>query len=107
MVYVVIDEPTLLSLIAFPCTDGETINILEEIGTDYYNFGILLLNDDRGKTIERLEHKHLKDSLPILRDIFKLWLEGKGQQVSWQALVNILNSARLKALAQKIQSHNL
>ncbi len=50
-----------------------------------------------------LVHKHRSDPKPILREIVRLWLEGKGQPVSWQALVNTLRDIGLTALAERIQ----
>ncbi len=79
------------------------MNILNEIGVEYYDFGILLLNDDNGKEMDGLVHKHLKDSKPILRDIIKLWLQGKGMAVTWQSLISVLKDMGLTALAERIQ----
>ena len=88
---------------SFKCGSGDTINILNEISDNYYDFGILLLKDDRGKEMNGLVHKHRSDPKPILREIVRLWLEGKGQPVSWQALVNTIRDIGLTALAERIQ----
>ncbi len=84
-------------------TNGEVLNILNEIGSGYHDFGILLLKDNEGKTMDSLIEMHPRNFASVLREVFKLWFEGKGERpVSWHTIINVLNAMGLKDLAQKI-----
>jgi len=67
------DQLNMESLIFFKHQENEQINILEEIGSKYYDFGILLLQDRFGKKVAIIEQDHKNDTLRILREIAKLW----------------------------------
>ena len=41
------------------------INIPQEIGVKYHNFGLLLLEDHNGAKIRSLAHKHMMDAKEI------------------------------------------
>ena len=38
------------------------INIAEKIGTKYYEFGLLLLNDSNRTRVRSMEHEHREDA---------------------------------------------
>ena len=58
------DRPTLIKCMKF---DGKKkiINIPQEIGVKYHNFGLLLLEDHNGAKIRSLAHKHMMDAKEI------------------------------------------
>ena len=79
------------------------VNLAQEIGTSYEDFGILLLDDngDRTDTIVRELGKKTED---INRRIFRLWVKGEGlQPVSWPTLVDVLRDMGLDTLARGIE----
>ena len=98
------DSPTLLELLRFPVQD-EFKDVVVEIQSDYLKFGIQLLQDDTGNTIEGIERKKRGDPSEITVEILRLWLQGKGRQpVTWQTLVNCLQDTKLYVMADYIQS---
>ena len=80
-------------------------DIVVEIQRHFRKFGIQLLQDDTGNTIEGIEKKKRGDPGDITFEILRLWLQGKGRQpVTWQTLVNCLQDANLHITADYIQS---
>ena len=76
------------------------INIICEIGTGYYEFGIHLLQDDNGVHVRSLEHELGRAAEDINRRILQEWLEGRGTRpVSWMTLIDTLNIIELSELA--------
>ena len=85
-----------------------TINIPQEIGTLYSQFGIFLL-DDRNENITRnIEHEHRHDAERINREILRKWVTGRGKKpVSWKTLTEVLYDIELSALASEIEAVKL
>ena len=79
-------------------------NIPEEIGTDYFNFGIFLLNDKTGTKITAFEWEYQKHSEAINREILRQWLEGRGKYpVTWATLIEVLKDISKMTLAEDIE----
>ena len=80
-------------------------DIVVEVRRHFRKFGIQLLQDDTGNTIEGIERKKRGDPSDITVEILRLWLQGKGRQpVTWQMLVNCLQDANLHIAADYIES---
>ena len=80
------------------------MNLAEKIGVNYYEFGILLLVDD-GDRIAAIEKEQGKSASDINREVFRLWLKGKGRQpVTWATLVAVLQDIELVKLARDIEA---
>jgi hypothetical protein len=82
------------------------INIPASIGQKYWQFGILLLIDDTGQVVESIVHEHQRDAELINLKILQKWINGIGQPVSWDTLVQVLNDIQLKELARKVNDYN-
>ena len=81
------------------------INIPQEIGTKYHNFGILLLDDTTGDKIRNLEHKYREDAERINTEILHEWVTGRGKQpVTWETLAKVLQDVELRTLASDIEA---
>ena len=81
-----------------------TINIPREIGSNYSQFGILLLNDPNGTRVNNMEYKHRRDAVQINTEILREWATGRGKQpVSWETLTEVLRNIALGALANEIE----
>ena len=79
------------------------INIPQEIGVKYYQFGILLLDDTTGARMQAIAHKHSNDAEQINLMILQEWIGGRGAKpVEWQTLVEVLNDIELVKLASDI-----
>ena len=84
------------------------MNLAEIIGVSYYEFGVQLLDDDDGDKIAAIEKELGKSALDINRQVFRLWLKGKGRQpVTWATLVAVLQDIGLARLAQDIAAAKL
>lgn len=80
------------------------INIPQEIGIKYFQFGIFLLEDTSGTRIENMERKYGSDPERINREILQEWTKGRGKQpVSWETLIEVLNDVELSILASEIE----
>jgi len=96
------ERPNLLKLLNFPGRNGN-INIPQQVGTKYFTFGVLLLNDKTGAEMSAIVTKYRDDAEQINSEILRLWIGGKGKSLSWDTLINVLKAITLNALAGDIQ----
>ena len=100
------DGPTVLECIMFEGRERR-INIPQEIGTNYSQFGILLLNDPNGTKLSIIENKH-RDPVQINTEILREWATGRGKKpVSWETLINVLCDIELGDLASEVKAVKL
>ena len=98
-------RPTLPELLRFTCTDKRVVNIAEEVGTKYVQFGTFLLDDRTGSRVKNIAHKHSNDAERINTEILQEWLTGRGKQpVTWVTLVEVLYYIELSSLAGEIEA---
>ena len=101
------DFPTLPDCISFEGRERK-INIPQEIGTKYHDFGILLLEDTTGDKVRNMEHKYREDAERINTEILHDWIAGKGKQpMSWETLTEVLCDIDLSILAGDIKAVKL
>ena len=91
-------------LLNFPLKSGCHINIPQQIGTKYFQFGIQLLNDETGEEIEAIVSKYREDAEEINLKILRLWMRGKGKPLDWDNLIQVLETIGLGNLASDIQN---
>ena len=107
--YVIITAacPTVLECIRFKGRQ-KIINIPQEIGTNYSQFGIFLLNDPNGTRVHNIEHKHREDAVQINTEILREWATGRGKKpVNWKTLTTVLHDIGLHILASEIEEVKL
>ena len=98
------DRPTLIECIRFR-GKKKRINIPQEIGVKYREFGLLLLEDHNGARIRALAHKHMNDANEVNIEIIEEWVAGKGiHPVSWKTLTELLRDIELSTLAEEIEA---
>ena len=98
-------KPDLPELILFTCANGTVLNIPLQIGTNFFQFGPLLLEDRNGTTVDNIIFKHNSDPERINTEILKEWLNGSGKQfVTWEILIETLNDCNLVTLAEDIKA---
>ena len=97
------ERPNLPNLLNFPGKSGKYINIPKQIGTKYLIFGVLLLNDKTGAEVDAIIQHHHEKATQINLEILRLWIGGKGQPLSWDTLISVLNSSGLRILASDIK----
>ena len=89
-------------LLNFPLKNGTYINIPQQIGTKYFQFGIQLLNDETGAEIEAIVSKYREEAEEINLKILRLWIGGKGKPLDWDNLIQVLKAIGLGTLAGDI-----
>ena len=100
---VIAGDPTLRKFINFPMTNGK-VNLAQMIGTNFTNFGILLLEDENGDHTDAIVRESHERAGDINTKIFRLWVKGEGMQpVSWATLVSVLEDIGLNTLARDIE----
>ena len=98
------DRPTLIECVRFRGRERR-INITQEIGTKYHNFGLFLLEDDTGARIHSLAHKHRDDAEQINIEVLRQWITGRGKHpVTWKTLTEVLHDVEHHTLAGEIEA---
>lgn len=99
-----VGKPTLPALLKYPplCSKSDCSNIPLRIGKAYWQFGVLLLQDDTGNIIETIEYESQKNTEMINLRILKKWINGRGLPVTWDTLIEVLHDIELHELADKI-----
>ena len=99
------DRPTLGECVQFPGRKGSIVNISQEIGTKYYEFGLFLLDNDR---IRAIAYKHMNDAEQINCEVLRQWIADKGKHpVTWKTLCEVLCDIELYTLAGEIEAVNV
>ena len=97
------DKPNLGELEDLKTRGGESINILQRIGTEYEKFGIKILVDKTGDEVEEIKDEQTVAN-KIKRTIVRRWLAGKGNNpVTWRTLVEVLDSMELREVTKEIR----
>ena len=79
------------------------LNLPVEVGAEYTNFGILLLNDESGSRIDAIKMGCLGKPDRIVLEILQEWVVGRGELPTWQMLIKTLRECKLTVLANKIE----
>ena len=96
---------TLPQLIRFKTRSG-SINVLEQIGTHYWELGVLLLDDTTGQVTQAIIEHHHEDATKINLQIFQKWIQGKGKlPVEWSTLVEVIKDIGLVQLASEMEQN--
>ena len=91
--------PTVRDCICFQGRQ-RTINIPQEIGPNYYQFGLHLLDDPNGTRVRNIEHD-CREIEQINTEILREWVTRRGKKpVSWQTLIQVFE---LGDLASEIE----
>ena len=84
--------------------DFVELKLAERVGTKYYNFGILLLDDKDGNRTNAIIKEKRENAEEINTEILHKWLQGNGKDsVSWATLVEVLDKIGLKKLAKHVK----
>ena len=93
----------MTKLLNFPLKNGSYISIPRQIGTKYFQFGILLLNDETGIETEAIVSKCREEAKEINLKILMLWIRGKGKPLEWDSIIEVLKAIELDTLAGDIE----
>ena len=89
-------KPSLPKLLQF--------NVPTKVASKYYNFGVILLNDEDGCLLDVIENDCLGKCEHIVRKILFTWIQGTGKPVTWNALIETLRHCNLNKLADQIHT---
>ena len=79
------------------------INIPQQISTNFWNFGILLLDDGDGARLRSIIHECRENPEQINMKVLEEWIAGRGKHpVSWDTLIEVLEDINLCTLASDI-----
>ena len=96
------ERPTLVGLMWF---GKGRVNIIEEIGDKYHEFGSLLLEDKTGSKMGALAITLRNDTEDINNRVLTRWIRGEGRKpTSWTTLATVLEECGLTLLAEEIHS---
>lgn len=100
------DKPTMPDLLNFETRSGSSINIVEEIGSNFSKLGPLLLCDNDNSVTSAIQIQHQQIADAINQEIMTRWLWGKGKKpVAWSTLICVLRDIGLSELAQRIEEN--
>ena len=81
------------------------MRIIEQIGGDYFQFGVCLLGDRAGNRVRGFEIFRRFDPDRIISDILQEWLKGRGRRPeTWSTLITCLRNTHLCALADNLEN---
>ena len=94
-------RPTLPELLRF--------KIPKQVGANYKTFGIFLLDDATGSTVDGISTEIECQGRPdrITTRILQEWVGGRGAALTWDTLVKTLRDCEFNVLANHIQASKL
>ena len=98
-------KPTLAKLTIMKTRREEKIKIIESVAPQWKELGDLLDFDPEGRTLELIEaNNQLKGHVACCREMFVTWLKGKGKEVTWEVLIELLEDIDQLELARKVKT---
>ena len=79
------------------------INIPQQIGVNFMQFGLILLEDTNGARMQSITHECRDSPEQINTKVLQEWITGRGRlPISWDTLVEVLHDIDLGTLADDI-----
>ena len=98
-------KPTLAQLKIMKTATGEKIKIIESVAPQWKELGDLLDFDPEGRTLELIEaNNQQKGHVACCREMFITWLKGKGKEVTWEVLIELLEDIDQSELAKRVNT---
>ena len=98
-----VDRPTLIECIRFRGKERR-INIPQEIGVKYQDFGLFLLEDENRQRVKAIAQEYMNKAEEINKEILEQWITGRGKHpVTWKTLTEVLRDIDLNTLAREIE----
>ena len=81
------------------------INIPQEIGVKYHDFGLFLLQDENRQRVKAIAHSYQNKAEEINKESLEQWITGRGKHpVTWKTLTEVLRDIELSILAEEIEA---
>ena len=99
--------PRLAQLRVMRTADGQKIEIVKTVASQWRDVGDLLDFDASGETLQRIQaDEGQKGVESCCRSMFQHWLQGNGvRPASWATLLEILEDSRFVSLAADVRRH--
>ena len=98
-------KPTLAKLSMMKSATGEKIKIIESLAPKWKELGALLDFDPEGRTLALIEaNNKLKGPTASCQEMFVTWLQGKGVEVTWKVLIELLDKVDQSELAKRVKT---
>ena len=101
---VVMEKPTLLTLMKLTTRIGAVIKVIENSANHYKLIGTILLDDRYGERVETIENDLRGKGEAIIREIYKKWMK-EDTNCSWLTLTECFRDCNLHRLASDIEEH--
>ena len=96
--------PTVLDLANMKGVDGRSLSVLGRIATNYYRFGMNLLQDSNCVEVDIIVNNHNHNGTEaVVLEILKKWLHMGGSTCTYQYLMDRLRESELGSLADEIK----
>lgn len=82
------------------------LDVPHRIGASYEMFSMILLNDITGSQTEAIMENCRRKASNIVIRVLSEWLQGKGQSVSWETLIDTLRRIKHNQLADEIARYS-
>ena len=81
------------------------INIPQEIGIKYHDFGLFLLEDENRQRVKAIAQEYTNRAEEINKEIFEQWITGTDKHpITWKTLTEVLHDLELGTLAKEIEA---
>ena len=100
-------DPRLAQLRVMRTADGQKIEIIKTVASQWRDIGDLLDFDASGATVQRIQVDEGQRGVEsCCRSMFQYWLQGNGvQPASWATLLEILEDSRFLSLVADVRRH--
>ena len=78
------------------------INVIEQAAPHYSSFAPKILRDEAGTIVRILHEQSLGRPIKIMHAILDRWIDGTGEPVTWDTLVNCLRHAGANVVAHDV-----
>lgn len=97
-----VDKPKMPELIALK-VKSKYINIAQQIGANWREVGISLLDDEHGTVVEAIAKQFNNNAKDISTEILQRWVQGQGiDDTTWRGLLRVLK-VHCRTLANSIE----
>lgn len=98
-------KPRLAQLTLLKTTEGQKVQIIQDVAPKWKDFGISLDFDPDGRTLDLIEaEQKINGPVACCRAMFQHWLAGNGAPATWDTLMELLQDAEQSHLAQQIKA---
>ena len=99
--------PRLAQLRVMRTADGQKIEIMKTVASQWRDIGDLLDFDALGATVKQIQaDEGLRGVESCCRSMFQHWLQGNGvRPASWTTLLEILEDSRFVSLVADVRRH--